>query len=391
MELTQLLNNDMYFGRKLQFTLLTLKAALKHRYWSIGFSGGKDSSVVVDIAIRFLINKCNIRRNDRKRCPEKVVIVYSDTLLEPPPLNNYARNVVNAINKLAEQENLPIKAVIASPRLTDQDLVEMVIGRGYPAPSPRFRWCTDRWKIRPTKLILQKLFGSWSRNELAVITGIRGDEAAHRRNRAVFTCICPLKMTDSVGGIAYAPLINWSVNDVWRYIEQFEPVWGKPSWKYLRKLYGNNIDGLRMGCWVCTLIEDDQGWKELVKRGFLDKADYKFLMLWKTLWLHLSRGRPDLWREVKKRKITRSRRQWKYHYSKLRIEARLLLAICLEEIAIRSKNLAEILSPLKDKVSYYLEKLSPNITSLCRLLEHDNTAKKLLSNCFDINKICYNI
>ena len=32
-----------------------------------------------------------------------------------------------------------------------------LIGKGYPAPNTKFRWCTERMKIRPSDRFLRKL------------------------------------------------------------------------------------------------------------------------------------------------------------------------------------------------------------------------------------------
>jgi hypothetical protein len=114
-----------------------------HRFGSLGFSGGKDSSVLLDIVLRWPMDSCP---EAAEECPERVVVIYSDTLLEPPVLRAYARGVVEAVNRLAASAGLHVRAVAAEPA-RGEDLVGMVVVRGYPAPSPRFRWCTDMWEI----------------------------------------------------------------------------------------------------------------------------------------------------------------------------------------------------------------------------------------------------
>ena len=45
---------------------------------------------------------------------------------------------------------------VATPRTEDSFFVK-VIGRGYPPPTNKFRWCTDRLRIRPVQRMITNL------------------------------------------------------------------------------------------------------------------------------------------------------------------------------------------------------------------------------------------
>ena len=117
------------------------------RPWVIGFSGGKDSTVVLQLTLYALKEIENARRH------KPVYILSSDTLVEPPNIKDYLYSTFEAIKLHIEKDKLPVTVKIVTPNITDTFFVNL-IGRGYPAPNRWFRWCTDRLKIRPsTELI----------------------------------------------------------------------------------------------------------------------------------------------------------------------------------------------------------------------------------------------
>jgi DNA sulfur modification protein DndC len=72
---------------------------------------------------------------------------------------------------------MPFTAEIVMPRLEDTFWVNM-IGRGYPAPYRRFRWCTDRLKIQPANRFIEEKVDHCS--EVVLVLGVRRAESATR-------------------------------------------------------------------------------------------------------------------------------------------------------------------------------------------------------------------
>ena len=119
--------------------------------WIIGFSGGKDSTVLLTltwIAMRRL-------KDSGSTLERKVYIVCNDTLVENPIITNYTQLVLKDIQVAALDQNLPIQVVQTTPELHESFWTN-VIGKGYPVPNNTFRWCTDRLKIKPTASFLQR-------------------------------------------------------------------------------------------------------------------------------------------------------------------------------------------------------------------------------------------
>ena len=80
---------------------------------------------------------------------QKLYVVYTDTLLEHPELR---RKTLEALESLKVFPNLePVRLV------PQEDFITMMIERGYPVPSHRFRWCIARLKIRPMQGFMRKL------------------------------------------------------------------------------------------------------------------------------------------------------------------------------------------------------------------------------------------
>jgi len=55
----------------------------ERRTWIVGFSGGKDSTAVLCLIYRFLESV----KNERK-LPKRIIIVYTDTLVEIPAMRS---------------------------------------------------------------------------------------------------------------------------------------------------------------------------------------------------------------------------------------------------------------------------------------------------------------
>lgn len=111
--------------------------------WIIGFSGGKDSTLVVHAAVDALMSIPPSRRI------REVHIVSNDTLVESPVVIAHLDKVTSAIGNMAENLGLPITVARTKPE-TEKSFWVLLIGKGYPSPNQSMRWCTDRLKIQPT-------------------------------------------------------------------------------------------------------------------------------------------------------------------------------------------------------------------------------------------------
>ena len=111
--------------------------------WIVGFSGGKDSTLVAHAVFDALLA---ISPSNRTR---PVHIVSNDTLVESPFVMAHLNKVTKQIEQAAADLGLPVVVRRTRPDL-DKTFWVLLIGKGYPSPNSQMRWCTDRLKIQPT-------------------------------------------------------------------------------------------------------------------------------------------------------------------------------------------------------------------------------------------------
>jgi DNA sulfur modification protein DndC len=219
----------------------------KNKRWIITYSGGKDSTALVVLALHMKEMHPDIDLN----------ITYADTLLEIPQMSAVADAFLKGM-----EARYPAKVRIVYPDVNDTYWVRM-IGRGYPPPGPRFRWCTDKIKIKPSR----KLHDD---NGL-FITGLRLGESKQRDVRIKNTCLngggneCGGDMWMNQQGIEVAaPIIHWTTDDVWSFLA-FSAKKVVPEVQYVIDLYGNTT--MRFGCWMCTVVKKDKTLMALSAHG----------------------------------------------------------------------------------------------------------------------------
>jgi len=87
--------------------------------WEIGFSGGKDSSVVCHLAFE------HIRQSliDGSTLPKKVYILYSDTLLDFPVLRMHTLSTLRSMEQYANRFNSLVEIKVLKPAEGEDFLV----------------------------------------------------------------------------------------------------------------------------------------------------------------------------------------------------------------------------------------------------------------------------
>lgn len=245
------------------------------RPWVLGFSGGKDSTCALQIVWTALAALPPEQRS------KTVYVISSDTLVETPVIVNYIDGTLARIESSAIAKGMPFRTHKVMPRIDRSFWVNM-IGRGYPAPSRRFRWCTERLKIEPAnEFILDRVaeFG-----EVIMVLGVRSAESATRAQVMSFHKIKGSRLSRHStlsNAFVYPPIESFSTDDVWTYLLQNESPWGNDN-RDLVAMYRNAQAGecplvvdtttpscgnSRFGCWVCTVVTKDKAMEAMIDSG----------------------------------------------------------------------------------------------------------------------------
>ncbi len=249
-----------------------------HHPWIIGFSGGKDSTLVAHLVIEHLLQ---IPPSERTR---PVHIVANDTLVESPLVIGHIHRVQSEIRAAADAFSLPVTVATTAPDL-DHTFWVNLIGRGYPSPNRTFRWCTDRMKIQPTSRYVReqaKIDG-----QVILLLGVRRSESATRAG-VVARYDNGKRLNahnDLEGCLVFRPIVELHTEEVWEFLATEPPPWGGTH-DALIKLYRDAGGGecpvvtaksdapscgtssSRFGCWTCTVVDKDKSLAGFVEAGF---------------------------------------------------------------------------------------------------------------------------
>ncbi len=177
----------------------------------ISFSGGKDSTVTADLAIKALSNP-------------SLVHIFGNTTLEFPTTTKYAERY-----RTAHPE-----AIFQIARNDDQNFYDVCDDIGPPARM--MRWCCSMFKTGPITRIINSLYGS---EQILTFYGIRKSESVSRSKYN--------RIEDSADAVKIkqqtvaSPIFFWKDIDIWLYIlgENID----------FNEAYRLGYD--RVGCWCC--------------------------------------------------------------------------------------------------------------------------------------------
>ena len=219
----------------------------------VAYSGGKDSTFLLHHVITLLTG---MRSNP-------LVVVYADTLIENPVIHNHAMRFLDRVKSYCETVGIDARIMIAKPEVKNTYWVN-VIGKGYPLPSFRFRWCQDKLKIKPIKKVLSSFDDGF------MLVAVRMDESTARK----------ISLSRRLNSIeleknhlrVFAPMYDITENEVWEFLIQNKTLWGE-TYEDVINLYRTARGecplipekkrfrsgcGMRFGCWVCTVVKEDK-------------------------------------------------------------------------------------------------------------------------------------
>jgi len=256
----------------------------RYKHWAVAYSGGKDSSATVAFVAWAI-------RAGRVLPPESLTVLYADTRMELPPLQQ------TALRLLAKLREGGFEANVVLPPIDDRFYVYM-LGYGVPPPSNTFRWCTAQLKVEP---MLAALAGLRERagEKLLMLTGVRLGESARRDQGIAVSCSrdageCgqgwfQVSSSDAIAD-TLAPLLHWRLCHVY-------------DWLYFDDRHGYDVsdiavvygeDEVRTGCVGCNLASKDTALERLLRHP--DWTHLRPLLELRPLYAELKRPK---WRKRK--------------------------------------------------------------------------------------------
>lgn len=283
------------------------------RPWVIGYSGGKDSTLVVHLVYAMLKR---LAPKDRKKT---VHIVSSDTLVENPLIKIYLDEMLSLLKGSAARDGLPIAVKKVTPEPSNSFWAN-VIGRGFPTPRTNgtFRWCTDRMKIAPSGRYIEQVIKE-QRTEVVVVLGVRKAESAARKQRIESRELLDRLLNRHAtikNAFVYPAIVSLSTDEVWDILMSNgrKNAWGGDNSRLIELYRGadggecpfagfsskdeqqQSCGQSRFGCWVCTVVKEDKSLNGFIRQGhreLIPLAEYR-------KWLMSIRDLPE-YREKKRR------------------------------------------------------------------------------------------
>ncbi|WP_298771792.1 DNA phosphorothioation system sulfurtransferase DndC [uncultured Shewanella sp.] len=273
-------------GRGLQITINDSIQHIKMLYqsdsipWVIGYSGGKDSTAILQLiwyALKELAQE--------GKCNKQVHVISTDTLVENPIVAMWVGKSLERMSEAAKKQGLPIIPHRLTPAVKDRFWVNL-IGKGYPAPRYKFRWCTDRLKISPSNTFIQNMADK--NGEAILVLGTRKAESTARAasmerfENSETNTRKALGLTEN-GSLervwVYTPISSWSNDDVWIYLNSIDNPWNFPNHDLMGMYQGATEGGecplvvdkstqscgdSRFGCYVCTMVSEDKSMNAMI-------------------------------------------------------------------------------------------------------------------------------
>lgn len=248
--------------------------------WVIGYSGGKDSTATLQL-IWYALQELATEGKANKQ----VNVISTDTLVENPVVSSWVNKSLEKMRAAAEEQGLPIVPHKLTPEVKNRFWYNL-IGKGYPAPRAKFRWCTDRLKISPSNSFIQGLADQ--NGEAILVLGTRKAESSARAasmerfessetNTRKALGLTENATLDRVW--VYTPISHWTNDDVWIYLNSVKNPWDFPNHDLMGMYQGATEGGecplvvdkstqscgdSRFGCYVCTMVSEDKSMNAMI-------------------------------------------------------------------------------------------------------------------------------
>lgn len=258
-----------------------LKVTIRNLYladeipWIVGYSGGKDSTATLQL-VWLAIQELPVEQRTKT-----IHIINTDTLVESPVVAKWAQQSLERMKAAAGAGQLPFVPHRLIPEYNNTFWVNF-LGRGYPFPRKKYRWCTSRLKIQPVNKFVQEKIAE--HGEIIMVLGTRKAESERRartmayyEKKRVRELLSP--NPSLVNELVFSPLAEWSDDDVWAFLMQYKNPWGYSNQELMTLYRGATADNecplmidknlptcgkSRFGCWVCTMVDKDKSMEAMI-------------------------------------------------------------------------------------------------------------------------------
>jgi DNA sulfur modification protein DndC len=244
------------------------------RPWVVAYSGGKDSTLVLQLVMELLLEL-----GPQARKP--VYVLSSDTRVEAPNVSEYVMESMGRIENAARARNLNLYTQLVFPEI-EEGFWAKLIGKGYPPPSRWFRWCTSNMKIKPSRRAIDNIVAK--EGSVILLLGSRLDESSQRAQSIQSFKNNERKLNphhEIPDAMVFKPIVSWATDDVWEYLSSNPPAWGGSHEKIIhlyRQANGGecpvvldletpSCGGSRFGCWTCTVVKQDKSMEGFIATG----------------------------------------------------------------------------------------------------------------------------
>ncbi|WP_333874739.1 DNA phosphorothioation system sulfurtransferase DndC [Methylobacter sp.] len=269
-----------------------------NRPWVVAYSGGKDSTLVLQLVYEMLLSLTPEQQ-------KPVHIISSDTRVEAPNIEEYLQNSLMQLEQHARTSSLDLSVHLVKPEIEDS-FWSLIIGKGYPPPNRWFRWCTTKLKIRPVRKVIDEITSE--HGSVILLIGTRKAESSNRsrqiENRQ-YNSRGLNQHTEIPNALVLQPIVHWTTDEVWEYLFTHNPAPWNFDHDRMLELYRQansgecpvitdldtpSCGGSRFGCWTCTVVKEDKSMK-----GFIETGDEWMEPLYDfRLWLRDLHGQEEL-------------------------------------------------------------------------------------------------
>lgn len=276
---------------KIAKAMAVMKWAMQRWEICYSYSGGKDSSTVLSMA---LAAAAQLKAEGRE--VKRFLVLNSDTKVENPEVKGVATLELERVRDWITRHELPGTVEVTLPNVLAEWAVHIIGGQTLISTPVTNRNCTTDLKTVPLNRARIRFFGpnKVAQGKFSVgMTGVRYGESAERAANMAKRAESPTQLvqTNVDQDVYLAPIANWSTDDVMEYIglavndllplDIYTDM--KDVWRIYKDAAGEctvgRVDnkpsagcGARHGCYVCNMVGEDRSME-----AFLMQEQYAYM------------------------------------------------------------------------------------------------------------------